>query len=135
MTDDDVDCRELAEETFDVIKSIQDPEKSQTLEELLVVKEELVKVRKLREDEYEIIVEVVPTVPHCSLATLIGLCIRVKLHEYLLCNYKLDVFIREEKHLNAGEITKQINDKERTSAAIENPELMKIVQQCIKERD
>ncbi|XP_057308513.1 cytosolic iron-sulfur assembly component 2A-like isoform X2 [Hydractinia symbiolongicarpus] len=116
-------------------KKLLDPEKSQTLEELLVVKEELVKVRKLREDEYEIIVEVVPTVPHCSLATLIGLCIRVKLHEYLLCNYKLDVFIREEKHLNAGEITKQINDKERTSAAIENPELMKIVQQCIKERD
>lgn len=135
MTDDDVDCRELAEETFDVIKSIQDPEKSQTLEELLVVKEELVKVRKLQEDEYEIVVEVVPTVPHCSLATLIGLCIRVKLHEYLLCNYKLDVFIRKEKHLNAGEITKQINDKERISAAMENPELMKIVQQCIKERD
>lgn len=72
------------------------------------------KVRKLREDEYEIVVEVVPTVPHCSLATLIGmilnrrdcylarpvlsfipiicvlgLCIRVKLHEYLLCNYKV----------------------------------------------
>jgi len=32
-------------------------------------------------------------------------------------------------------VTKQINDKERTAAAMENPDLMKIVEQCIVDRE
>ena len=57
----------------DLIKDIQDPEKPETLEELEVVYEEGVNVAKIRNtDAYHIKIEFTPTVPHCSLATLIG---------------------------------------------------------------
>ncbi len=48
------------------------------------------------------IVEIVfnPTVPHCSLATLIGLCIRVQLERTVgLSNpFKLDIHIKKGAH-------------------------------------
>lgn len=43
-------------------------------------------------------VEFTPTVPHCSLATLIGLCIRVKLQRTLIEKLKVDIFIKEGTH-------------------------------------
>lgn len=55
-----------------MIRSIRDPEKPNTLEELDVVTEQCVEVQELGEDEYLIIIRFSPTVPHCSLATLIG---------------------------------------------------------------
>ena len=70
----------------------------------------------------------VPTVPHCSLATLIGLCIRTKLHNELpVGKFKIDLHIKEGSHSTAEEITKQINDKERVAAALENPNLKQTV--------
>lgn len=57
---------------LDVIRSIRDPEKPNTLEELDVVTEQCVEVQELGDDEYLIIIRFSPTVPHCSLATLIG---------------------------------------------------------------
>uniref|UniRef100_A0A3Q3XKJ4 Uncharacterized protein n=1 Tax=Mola mola TaxID=94237 RepID=A0A3Q3XKJ4_MOLML len=63
---------EKALEVYDVIRSIRDPEKPNTLEELDVVTEKCVEVQELGEDEYLIIIKFSPTVPHCSLATLIG---------------------------------------------------------------
>lgn len=56
----------------DVIRTIRDPEKPNTLEELEVVSEKCVEVQELGEEEYLIIIRFSPTVPHCSLATLIG---------------------------------------------------------------
>lgn len=56
----------------DVIRSIRDPEKPNTLEELDVVTEQCVEVQELGDEEYLIIIRFSPTVPHCSLATLIG---------------------------------------------------------------
>ena len=56
----------------DVIRTIRDPEKPNTLEELEVVSEKCVEVQELGDDEYLIIIKFSPTVPHCSLATLIG---------------------------------------------------------------
>lgn len=55
----------------DLIRGIIDPEKPETLEELNVVSEEDVSVSRLNKD-YLIKVVFVPTVPHCSLASLIG---------------------------------------------------------------
>ena len=49
-----------------------DPEKPSNLEDLNVVCEEDVVVEKLQDDEFFIRIEFVPTVPHCSLAPLIG---------------------------------------------------------------
>ncbi|XP_061519968.1 cytosolic iron-sulfur assembly component 2A isoform X1 [Phycodurus eques] len=63
---------EKALEVYDVIRSIRDPEKPSTLEELDVVTEKCVEVRELGPDEYLIVIKFSPTVPHCSLATLIG---------------------------------------------------------------
>lgn len=131
----DAECQDLMNEAYDIIRSIRDPEKSQNLEELNVIQEDLVTVRRLHDDQFLISVEFVPTVPHCTLATLIGLCIRVKLYENLVHNYKLDISVKEANHYQASEITKQINDKERTAAAMENPDLMKIVGECIADNE
>lgn len=43
-------------------------------------------------------VEFTPTVPHCSLATLIGLCIRVKLQRILTEKFKIDIYVKEGTH-------------------------------------
>jgi len=56
----------------DLIKDIRDPEKPQTLEELEVVNEENVNVSHFSEDTLLVRITFVPTVPHCSLASLIG---------------------------------------------------------------
>ena len=63
------ECLDLASETYDIIRTIQDPEKVQTLEELDVVNEELVKVTKIspRGSTFLIDIQFTPTVPHCSL--------------------------------------------------------------------
>ena len=68
----DSECSELALDAYDIIRTIKDPEKSENLEELNVVQEDLVKVQRLSGNQYLISVEFVPTVPHCTLATLIG---------------------------------------------------------------
>ncbi|XP_055365664.1 cytosolic iron-sulfur assembly component 2A isoform X3 [Betta splendens] len=90
---------EKALEVYDVIRSIRDPEKPNTLEELDVVTEKCVEVQELGEDEFLIIIKFSPTVPHCSLATLIehcswsvlcvtGLCLQVKLQRCLPFKHK-----------------------------------------------
>ena len=80
-------------------------------------------------------IEFTPTVPHCSLATMIGLCIRVKLERCLPVPHKLDVLVMEGTHSIEGDVNKQINDKERVAAAMENPGLREVVEECIKEVD
>ncbi|XP_033982868.1 cytosolic iron-sulfur assembly component 2A isoform X2 [Trematomus bernacchii] len=89
---------EKALEVYDVIRSIRDPEKPNTLEELDVVTESCVEVRDLGEEEFLIIIKFSPTVPHCSLATLIGLCLQVKLERCLPFKHKLEIYISEGTH-------------------------------------
>jgi len=125
---------EWKELTFDIIRNIRDPEKPETLEDLDVVQEDLVEVEELKESPGRFLIKItfVPTVPHCSLATLIGLCIRTKLLQELPeGKFKIDLFIKEGSHSTADEITKQINDKERVAAALENPNLKSTVDECI----
>ncbi|RXN33339.1 MIP18 family FAM96A [Labeo rohita] len=126
---------EKALEVYDVIRTIRDPEKPNTLEELDVVTEKCVEVQELGDDEYLIIIRFSPTVPHCSLATLIGLCLQVKLQRCLPFKHKLEIYITEGTHSTEEDINKQINDKERVAAAMENPNLREIVEQCVTEPD
>jgi len=56
----------------DLIRDIRDPEKPETLEQLNIVYEDGVKVEPLNHDTCLISIEFTPTIPHCSLATLIG---------------------------------------------------------------
>ncbi|KAI6652723.1 hypothetical protein LOD99_4109 [Oopsacas minuta] len=116
---------------YDLIRDIKDPEFSQTLEELKVLREDLIQV-SVYSDVLDIRITFVPTVPHCHLATLIGLCIRAKLERDLEhFTHKLYISIAEDSHTSAIEVTKQINDKERVAAALENPHLHATVQECI----
>uniref|UniRef100_A0A1A8MRY2 Cytosolic iron-sulfur assembly component 2A n=2 Tax=Nothobranchius TaxID=28779 RepID=A0A1A8MRY2_9TELE len=126
---------EKALEVYDVIRTIRDPEKPNTLEELEVVTEQCVEVQELGDDEFLIIIRFSPTVPHCSLATLIGLCLQVKLQRCLPFKHKLEIYISEGTHSTEEDINKQINDKERVAAAMENPNLREIVEQCVTEPD
>ena len=111
-----------AYEIYDMLRHINDPEHPLTLEALQVIKPELIEVV----DEC-ITVKFTPTIPNCSMATLIGLMIRVKLHRSLPSNYKIDVYIEKGKHEQEVEVNKQLNDKERVLAALENAGLTNMV--------
>jgi metal-sulfur cluster biosynthetic enzyme len=127
---------ELRETIYDFIRNIRDPEKPATLEDLSVVYEDGVMIKPSTGGDVHVVrIEFNPTVPHCSLATLIGLCIRIKLERNLVDRFKLDIFIRKGTHATEEEINKQINDKERIAAAMENPDLRDIVEECIQEGD
>ena len=66
-------------EVFNLIRNINDPEHPLTLEQLNVVTLPLIKVS----DAGNLVsVNFTPTIPHCSMATLIGLSIRVKVSEW-----------------------------------------------------
>lgn len=63
-------------------------------------------------------------------AHLIGLAIRAKLNIILPQNqFKLDVLIEEDKHVNKLSIERQINDKERVAAAFEKEQLWHAIMQ------
>ncbi|KAM6425966.1 cytosolic iron-sulfur assembly component 2A [Liasis olivaceus] len=127
--------QERALEVYDLIRTIRDPEKPNTLEELEVVSESCVEVAETGPGECLVTIRFTPTVPHCSLATLIGLCLRIKLQRCLPFKHKLEVYVSEGAHSTEEDINKQINDKERVAAAMENPSLREIVDQCVLEPD
>ncbi|RQX67993.1 hypothetical protein TGCAST_306590 [Toxoplasma gondii CAST] len=68
-----------------------------------------------------------PTIPHCSQATLIGLLILVKLLRSAPVWMKSEIRIADGKHVSFKTINRQLKDKERVSAAIENPALLKVI--------
>ncbi|XP_029577645.1 cytosolic iron-sulfur assembly component 2B-like isoform X1 [Salmo trutta] len=133
---DPIDDREI----FDLIRSINDPEHPLSLEELNVV--EQVRVR-VDDQENTVGVEFTPTIPHCSMATLIGLSIKVKLLRslperfkwvmYRLCliSLQIDVHITPGTHASEDAVNKQLADKERVAAALENSQLLEVVNQCL----
>ncbi|ESO09901.1 hypothetical protein HELRODRAFT_72949 [Helobdella robusta] len=128
--DDNVNESFDAREIFDIsFLNINDPEHPLTLEELNVVAEDLIEVN----DESNIVnVFYKPTIPHCSMATLIGLCIKVKLIRCLPSRFKvISVAIMPSFHVSEAAINKQLADKERIAAALENVNLLKVVNQCL----
>lgn len=72
-----------------------------------------------------------PTIPHCSMATLIGLSIKVCLIRSLPPNLKVEVMISPGSHASEEAVNKQLADKERVSAALENNNLIEVVNQCL----
>ncbi|KAF7242809.1 Cytosolic iron-sulfur assembly component 2B [Varanus komodoensis] len=114
-----------------LIRSINDPEHPLTLEELNVVEQVRVKVN---DAESTVSVEFTPTIPHCSMATLIGLSIKVKLIRSLPERFKVDVHITAGTHASEHAVNKQLADKERVAAALENTHLLEVVNQCLAGR-
>ncbi|CAG8673893.1 5324_t:CDS:2 [Cetraspora pellucida] len=117
-----------SQEVFDLIRSISDPEHPLTLEELNVAQLDHIKVD---DANAYISIEFTPTIPHCSMATLIGLCIRVRLLQSLPERFKVDIMVRKGTHQSEQAVNKQLNDKERVAAALENNHLLEVVNQCL----
>ena len=69
------------------------------------------------------------------MATLIGLCLRVKLQRSLPRRFKVDVKIYPGTHGSEVEVNRQLNDKERVAAALENAQLVSVVTKCIASTD
>ena len=82
-------------EVFDLIRKINDPEHPLTLEQLKVVTYSNILVE---DDNNFIRIYFTPTIPHCSMATLIGLCIRVKLIRSLPSRFKVDIMVTPGSH-------------------------------------
>ena len=95
-------CYLFLNRILDLIREINDPEHPLSLEELNVV--ELTKV-EVDDDANKVEIHFTPTIPHCSMATLIGLSIRVKLLRSLPSRFKVDVRITPGAHASehAGE--------------------------------
>ncbi|CAE6462096.1 unnamed protein product [Rhizoctonia solani] len=115
-----------SEEIFDLLRSINDPEHPLTLEQLKVVSAEQITV-----SPNHVMIRFTPTIPHCSMATLIGLSMRVRLLRSLPARYKVDIMIQEGTHQSENAVNKQLNDKERVAAALENSHLLGVVEQCL----
>lgn len=124
-----------ADEIFDIIRNIQDPEHPLTLEQLGVVSRSQIAVQNVPNEDgcSKLDVRFTPTIPHCSMATLIGLCIRVKLLRSLPGSdrYKVTVRIEPGTHSSEASVNKQLSDKERVCAALENKHLLGVVNKCI----
>ncbi|XP_034484188.1 MIP18 family protein galla-2 [Drosophila innubila] len=118
-------------EIFDLIRNINDPEHPLTLEELHVVQEELISIS---DKQNKVHINFTPTIPHCSMATLIGLSIRVKLLRSLPPRFKVTVEITPGTHASEFAVNKQLADKERVAAALENKHLAEVINQCISAR-
>ena len=119
-------------EVFEYIRGLNDPEHPLTLEQLNVVSLDLIAVNDVAST---VDVRFTPTIPHCSMATLIGLCIRVKLQRALPPRFKTVVRITPGSHNQEDTVNKQLGDKERVAAAIENGSLVDVVKQCFKGSD
>jgi metal-sulfur cluster biosynthetic enzyme len=117
-----------AEELFDWIRSIHDPEHPYTLEQLHVVMLDSISVN---DQGNSVVVEFTPTIPHCTMATLIGLCIRVRLMRCLPRRFKITIKVTEGSHQTENQVNRQLNDKERVAAAMENQQLLQVVNQCL----
>ncbi|KAJ7491249.1 FAM96B protein [Mycena latifolia] len=125
---DEAELEELIDqdEIFDLIRSIYDPEHPNTLEELRVVSAPQITVSGNRVN-----VEFTPTVPHCGMSTLIGLSIRVRLLRALPSRFKIDITLKPGSHQSELAVNKQLNDKERVAAALENPALVQTLEQSL----
>ncbi|KAI7733039.1 hypothetical protein M8C21_029832 [Ambrosia artemisiifolia] len=112
----------------ELIDQLEDPEHPYSLEELKVITEDAVEVDDKRS---YVRVTFTPTVEHCSMATIIGLCLRVKLMRSLPSRFKVDIKVAPGTHATEDAVNKQLNDKERVAAALENPNLVDMVDECL----
>nr|GLL26321.1 protein AE7-like 1 [Ipomoea trifida] len=105
-----------------------DPEHPYSLEQLSVLSEESITVD---EKLGRILITFTPTIQHCSMATVIGLCLREKLKNCFPPHYKVDIKVAPGSHADEESVNKQLNDKERIAAALEIPNLRQLVDECL----
>lgn len=120
----------IANDCLDLISPISDPEHPLSLGELAVVN--LPHIYLSETSPPAVRVEITPTITHCSLATVIGLGIRVRLERALPPRYRVDVRVREGTHSTADQVNRQLGDKERVAAACENESLMRVLTKMLE---
>eukprot|EP00699_Malawimonas_sp_californiana_P001659 EC715959.1.p1 GENE.EC715959.1~~EC715959.1.p1 ORF type:complete len:169 (+),score=24.76 EC715959.1:78-584(+) len=125
-------------DVFDYVRTIRDPEHPYTLQQLGVVTADSVRVQEGDSKcggQPVVCITFKPTVPHCSLASTIGLCMRVKLMRELVKPCKIDIVAEPGSHHTEHEINRQVYDKERVAAAMENPAVMEMVETLIRDTE
>jgi hypothetical protein len=78
----DADDEDLIDEIWGYVRGIRDPEHPFTLEQLNVLAPERIDIAHLPHRKLAIRIEFCPTVPHCSLASTIGLCLSLQISKY-----------------------------------------------------
>lgn len=133
--DGDAEGEEIDEqEIYDLISTISDPEHPLSLGSLAVVNLPDIKIfppstPKSRISTVRVLVT--PTITHCSLATVIGLGVRVRLEQSLPPRFRIDVRIKEGTHASDEATNKQLGDKERVAAAMENGTLVGVIRKML----
>lgn len=121
------------QEIYDLISTISDPEHPLSLGSLAVVNLADIYISpppgapRSDNELSTVLVEITPTITHCSLATVIGLGVRVRLEQALPASYRVDVRIKAGTHSQDDQVNKQLADKERVAAALENATLLKVL--------
>ncbi|KAL2005004.1 hypothetical protein VTN00DRAFT_2854 [Thermoascus crustaceus] len=120
------------QEIYDLVSTISDPEHPISLGSLAVVSLPDISIKPSLPNNPDsplrtVTVLITPTITHCSLATVIGLGVRVRLEQSLPPRFRVDVRIKEGTHSTAEEVNKQLADKERVAAALENGTLMGVI--------
>ncbi|GAB1212890.1 hypothetical protein ATERTT37_002039 [Aspergillus terreus] len=125
------------QEIYDLVSTISDPEHPISLGALAVVSLPDIAIKPTLPNAPEsplrtVTVLITPTITHCSLATVIGLGVRVRLEQSLPPRFRVDVRIKEGTHSTADEVNKQLADKERVAAALENGTLMGVIAKMLE---
>lgn len=137
-SDDESESEAIDEqEIFDLIATMSDPEHPITLGALAVVSLPDISIRPTLPHKPDsplrtVTILVTPTIQHCSLATVIGLGVRVRLEESLPARFRVDVRIKEGTHSTGDEVNKQLADKERVAAALWNPTLQSFIKKMLE---
>lgn len=122
----------------DLISPISDPEHPLTLGSLSVVNLPDIFLAPTFSERGKssplttLTVLITPTITHCSLATVIGLGVRVRLEQALPPRFRVDVRIKEGTHSTAEQVNRQLGDKERVAAAMENGTLMGVLRKMLE---
>ena len=124
--------------------SIIDPEYPMILSELKIIKlERIIITSKLSSRSIVCNLSFFPTYGQCKLAPLIGIAIAIytlkissmkKLIKIFNNKWviKFKIFLPQKNHTVGNSITKQLNDMERLSAALENNSIRLSILKCIK---
>ncbi|KAI9880133.1 MAG: hypothetical protein M1830_005162 [Pleopsidium flavum] len=126
------------QEVYDLISTISDPEHPLSLGSLAVVSLPDIHISPLSAHTppssplRTVTVLITPTITHCSLATVIGLGVRVRLEQALPPRFRVDVRIKEGTHSTGEQVNKQLGDKERVAAALENGTLMGVLRKMLE---
>ncbi|KAM0563000.1 hypothetical protein ACHAPJ_001843 [Fusarium lateritium] len=127
------------QEIYDLISTISDPEHPVSLGQLSVINLSDIHITPSPalgvpgpNTIVQVVVEITPTITHCSLATVIGLGVRVRLEQALPPNYRVDVTCKENSHNQDDQVNKQLGDKERVAAALENDTLKGVLDKMLE---